>query len=125
MNWEDRKMPEKFDFAEGVVLVGVLIDISARQLKDPRTGVLKRTNQYTVKEQDGDTVFFFGTYQIDAQMRPADIGHYVSIVCMGEDKNVERGGNAMKVFQIKVSKETAPGWAANGTPITDEDIPFI
>jgi hypothetical protein len=131
VSWEKRLQPRKFDFADGVNLVGVITDVERRTLKDQKTGVLKPAVRYTVREIENiatltyaaEPVFFFGTYQIDNAIRTTDVGHFVSITCTGEDKGAGRGGNAMKLFDVNVSKETAPGYANDGTPITEDDLP--
>lgn len=131
VNWEERPDPKKFEFGEGANLTGVLIDIVRMSVKDPKTGAQKPAVRYTVKELEDvasltyakEPVFFFGTYQIDSKLRPGDVGHFVNITCKGEDKMVGRNGNAMKLFDVNVSKETAPGFAHDGTPITEDDLP--
>jgi hypothetical protein len=131
LNWESRPDPKKFEFGDGAELTGVLLDVERRQIRDQKTGVAKAAVRYTVREMatleplvfNPDPVFFYGTYQIDSKLRPSDVGHFVSILCKGEDKSVGRNGNAMKVFEVLVSKETGPGFAHDGTAITDDDLP--
>lgn len=127
LNWEERKPPKKFDFANGVQLVGVLTSHERTSVRDKRTGAPKMVNRYVVEERDAnlqlvDSVFFHGTVQLDSMLRPADVGHFVSITCTGEDKDAGRAGNAMKLFAVQVSKQPAPGWTANGA-VTDDDLP--
>lgn len=131
MNWEERPDPRKFEFGDGVELIGILLDVERRMVKDPRSGAPKPAIRYTVRElQDPATmtyssepVFFYGTYQLDSKLRPSDVGHFIRILCRGEDKSVGRNGNNMKLFDVNVTKETAPGFANDGTEITDADLP--
>ena len=125
MNFIERKDPIKFEFGEGVRLDGILIKVERVKVRDSRTDLPKDAVRYIVEESEsGEAVFFFGTHQLDGKIRPVDIGHYVRIICEGEDTSVSRNGNAMKVFKVFISERTAPGWANNGTPITNEDIGF-
>lgn len=131
VNWENRPDPKKFDFAEGSCLVGVLLAADRTTLKDPRTNAPKPAVRYTVRELEDvgkliyspEPVFFHGTYVLDSKLSPRDVGHFVSITCKGEDRSAGRSGNPMKLFDVNVSKETAPGFANDGTAITDDDLP--
>jgi hypothetical protein len=124
LTWIERKPATKFEFGAGVELDGVLVALGRRILTDPKTGQEKQVNRFTVDElETGVTVFFHGTAQLDEALRPDHVGHYVRIICKGEDKAAGRHGTAMKLFQVFVTKETAPGWAGDGTRITDEDLP--
>jgi len=130
--WEERKQPKKFDFQHGVCLVAILTKVERIKVRDRKTNERKPVNRYTAQPvseagghpaPEGDPVFFFGSVQIDNVLRPTDAGHLVSITCTGEDKESGRNGNPMKTFQIFVDKNPAPGWADDGTPITDDDFP--
>lgn len=124
MNWVQRRPPEKFEFGPGAVLVGVLVRHGKVNLKDPKTGALKPANKFFVQVEPGEVVFFHATVQLDEQIYPeADIGHFISITCTGENRLAGRNGNAMKLFDVKVSEHAAPGWANDGTRITDDDLP--
>ena len=124
MNWEERKDPTKYEFGDGAQLLGVLVNVERVSVRDTATGIGKPATRYTVKDAEtGEPVFFFGTYQLDSKLRVSDVGHYVNITCEGADQAAGRNGNAMKLFKVLISKETAPGWAHNGTPITDNDLP--
>lgn len=80
--------------------------------------------RYTFAElESGGSYFTIGTYQLDSKIRPMDRGHVIEIRYLGVDESVGRQGNKMKVYGIRVSKRTAPGWAHDGTPITDDDLP--
>jgi hypothetical protein len=124
VTWIERKLPTKFEFVAGIELGGVLVDHGKRTLTDPKTRQEKEVNRYLVDElETGATVFFHGTSQLDDLLRPDHVGHFVRIIYKGEDQGAGRHGNAMKLFQVFVSLEMAPGWAGNGTRITDEDLP--
>lgn len=129
VNWVKLQQPKKFDFANGVQLVGILIDLQRTTVRDRRSGAPKPVVRYTVREVDerfeqGETFFFFGTNQIDNTLRPDHIGHYISVTCTGEDRGAGRNGNAMKLFDISASEQPAPGWAGDGTQIGDGDLGF-
>ncbi len=90
-------------------------------MRDTATGIGKPATRYTVKDAEtGEPVFFFGTYQLDSKLRVSDVGHYVNITCEGADQAAGRNGNAMKLFKVLISKETAPGGRtmARRSPIT-------
>lgn len=131
INWEDRPDPKKFEFGAGVELIGILLDVERRTVKDAKTGQQKPAVRYTVRELTDaanliytmEPVFFYGTYVLDSKLRPGDIGHFVRIICKGEDKEAGRNGNPMKLFDVSVSKATAPGFANDGSEITDADLP--
>jgi hypothetical protein len=124
VNWIERKPPKKFDFAEGAVLVGILVSHETGMLRDKQTGQPKKVNRYTVEDQDSkETVFFHGTVQLDSMLRPNDVGHFVSVTCTGEDKEAGRNKNAMKLFKVLISERAAPGWADDGSRIMDADLP--
>ncbi|HEX3892860.1 MAG TPA: hypothetical protein VHW46_09845 [Terracidiphilus sp.] len=124
VNWVEVKEPVKFDFSHGVTLVGILTSIERVQIRDNDTRVPKPAVRYTVLDEETSApVFFFGTVKLDSMIRTDFIGRYVSITCTGEDKSVQREGRAMKEFEILRSEDFAPGWATDGTRITDSDLP--
>jgi hypothetical protein len=118
---ETREEPRFVQFTTGEIVEGVLMGVQPIQIKD------KRGLRYIVQEDNGELVSFLGTWQINTKLRPADLGHRVSVKCIGTDTMVQRGDNCMKVFEIKVSKEMVnPGRVVSDseTEITDADIPF-
>lgn len=127
--WEERKDPKKIEWVDGLLIEGVLLAVESVMIRDRREAergrdVQKSTMRYTVLEDEtNEPVFFFGTHQLNQKLRPTDIGRFVSIRCEGDDKEAGRNGQAMKVFNIKVSRNMAPGYAHDGTPITDDDLP--
>jgi len=125
----ERKEPEfiKFESA-GEVVDGELVRVDAIDVGERK----QRVNRYTLEVDDkGTRVSFLGAYQIDSKLTPRDIGHWVEITCLGEDPNVSRNGNAMKLFCVRVSahpvkRVTEPNGRKleDGTYITNSDIPF-
>jgi hypothetical protein len=109
-------------FKTGEVVEGVLFNIERVAVGN------KPAVRYTVEEDGGEFVSFIGTFQLNTKLRVTDKGHRVEIRCLGEDTTVKRGDNCMKVFDVRVSKELVKGAAipaaADGTEITDDDIPF-
>lgn len=112
---EERHDPRQISFSTGDVVEGILAGVERRTVKE-KLGI-----RYSVLQNDGVLVCFWGTYQLNEKLRPADRGHYVSIRCEGEDTMVKRGDNCMKVFKVLVSKELAKDGELY---ITDGDIPF-
>lgn len=111
----ERKEPRFVKFAVGEVVNGILVSI------DKITIAEKVAFRYTVRQDDGEFCSFIGTHQLNTKLRISDRGFYVSIRCEGEDKNVRRGENCMKLFKVLVSNEVTADAAMY---ITDEDIPF-
>ena len=125
----ERKAPELFSFkAEGDMLDGILIRVDAISIKDKTTGQPKRVSQYTFHRINGDVVKMLGTYDIDCKILPGDVGLFIEVVYVGENREVRRGDNFMKVFRVQVEEKkmaaAASGKFADGTEITDADIPF-
>jgi hypothetical protein len=124
-NMIERKEPTFVKLAEGEVIQGVLLRMERIEMGSEK----KKVVRYTVHEFDsGHLCSFLGAYQIDSKLTMADIGHVISVRCEGEDRNVRRNGNAMKLYTVLVSEKK---FAENGnTPvvdssiITDDDIPF-
>lgn len=119
MKFNERLDPKFIKFADGEFFAGVLVGIARKMISG------KPACQYTAEDLDsGERVCFNGTYQIDSKLSPRDVGRIIQIRCEGEDPNVGKGGNHMKLFRVFVSEGMAPGWANDGTPITDDDIPL-
>lgn len=115
---EERLDPKHVKFADGEVFVGVLVAIERITIGG------KAATRYRAQDVETDEmVTFNGTFQIDSKLRKTDVGHVIEIRNEGTDPNVSRNGNNMKIFRVRVSKQFAPGWAHDGTPITDDDLP--
>jgi hypothetical protein len=114
---EERKEPVLVKFGQGELCEGILIGFEKVQIDG------KEVIRYTVQPKDGgDLEMFHGVHQINKKLRPTDLGKYIVVRCTGEDKSVVRNGNAMKTFDVLVSKEKAKD--ADKLIITDADIPF-
>lgn len=118
-NMVERKDPRFVQFGDGESVTGVLVNVERIKVND------KMASRYTVEELESkELLSFLGTFQIDSKLRVADVGHLIDVRCEGTDPKVTKSGNAMKLFKVLVSDRTAPGWAHDGTLITDDDIPF-
>ncbi|MGO8775287.1 MAG: hypothetical protein ACLQHT_13540 [Terracidiphilus sp.] len=122
---QERKEPKFIRFAPGDVCDGVLISIEKVMVNQ------KPAARYTVRLADNSEVSFIGTNQINRKLRSGDQGYRVQIICTGEDPNVKRGENCMKLFKVRVSAARAVGVVlpipteGDLVPeITDQDIPF-
>lgn len=123
MDMEERLEPEFLKFVKGEVIEGVLIQVKRIQVANPDRpdGPKNPATRYTCLDDEGKPFCFLGCYQIDVKLRPTDIGRAIRLTYIGDDTNVGRNGNQMKVFEVMVSKQKAP---EDMTFITDEDIPF-
>jgi hypothetical protein len=111
-----REPPPLFNFETGAKLEGTLISATREKLGD------SHQLKYTIEKPTGERVSFWGLAGINSVMRlPGDIGHAVSIHCIGKDANPKPGQSAMKVFEIEVSDEIMD---KDSTYITDDDINF-
>jgi hypothetical protein len=121
---ETRELPKFIQFNEGDFVEGIIIGIESCLVKG------KKCTRYTVHPKEGLDVSFIGTNQLDRKLRVNDLGHFAKIYCKGEDPNVQKGDNRMKLFDVKVSKhviEGAPLLPVQNQvnpEITEEDIPF-
>jgi hypothetical protein len=125
MEMEEREEPKFIRFAAGDTCEGVLLSIE-KAIVNKQPAV-----RYTVRLDDRSEVSFLGTNQLNRKLHREDEGHRVQIVCTGEDPNVKKGENCMKLFKVRVSKSRAAGVSlpivtdgGDPTEITNEDIPF-
>src|SRR3954464_13389095 len=94
-----RHAPELFSFkAEGEILEGTLLRIESVTIKDKKTQQPKRVAQYTFLSEGGRLLKMLGTYDLDSKIFQSDVGSYMEITYMGENKKVKSGDNFMKVF---------------------------
>lgn len=101
----------------GQSLAGRLQLVGPIQLKG------KNVIQYTIAHDDGRKTKLLGTYDLVQKLGREHIGCLVRITYRGEDPEIRRGENAMKVFDVQVKRDaSAPD--RESAPITDEDIPF-
>lgn len=114
-NLKERTEPRFVKLEEGEFFAGILTDIQRIRIKG------KPANCYLAIDLDNDeAVKFNGTYNLDTKFRRTDVGHVFTMRCIGEQDTGQ--GQKMKMFEVKVSERTAPGWAEDGTPITDDDL---
>ncbi len=126
---QERKEPVLVKFAKGEVVEGELIAIERIAVGEEK----KPATRYVLRDLDtNELIAFIGVHQINQKLRPNDRGHFVSVRYEGEDKTVSRNGNAMKIFNVRVSTQKVnqlmPGKGSvdplAATEITDDDIPF-
>lgn len=116
----DRLDPKKLEFGDGGVVTMILTGIDRVQVGNPP----KMAARYSFEDfETGEKFFMIGTHQLDSKIVLKDLGHVLRIRYEGTDPSVTRNGNAMKKFHVQVSVRCAPGWAQDGTPITDDDLP--
>jgi hypothetical protein len=114
--WQTLEAPEMVKFEKpGEVIVGKLIAVTAVQVNN------KNVTEYMLA-LGTKRLKLLGTYDLLQKLSRAHVGCGVRIKYRGENKDVSRNGNAMKVFDVQI-KGTPAGFA-DGSPITDEDIPF-
>ena len=122
LTMRERGEPQFVQFKAGDTLEGILTSVERIKVHD------KGTVRYTIDDGRGVLFSFLGTYQLNTKLRVDDVGHWVKVHYVGEDTNVRRGDNNMRVFEVSVSDELVrPGGAASVVSdlgITDEDIPF-
>jgi hypothetical protein len=124
-NLVERKAPELFSFkTEGDLLEGTLLRVDTVVIEDKGTHQKKRVPQYTMRKENGDVVKFLGTYDLDCKIYPSDVGSFLEIVYVGENREVRRGNNFMRVFKVNIDNAGAPARAADSAEITDADITF-
>jgi hypothetical protein len=109
-----RVEPTFIQFKPGDLLEGVLVNIQKQDVNG------KSTLKFTVERGD-ERFAFLGTRQLNEGLRPTDLGHAVQIRYIGENTSVVRNGNAMRVFEIAVSREKIQ---VGDLLITDDDIGF-
>lgn len=115
-NMKERKEPKFVQFAPGEVVEGVLVRIDTMEVGVER----KPTARFVVRDLDsGEMLAFLGTYDIATKLQRSDVGHVVSVRYEGEDKSVQRNGNAMKRFKVSVSDQLY-----DPAVISDADIGF-
>jgi len=138
----ERHDPQFIEFdTEGMTVGGVLMSIEkidvakkdndGKPLMDGQGQPLtQKALRYTLfdldAERDGKNPLscFLGTHQINSKIRPTDKGKLMMVRFEGKDNNVQKNGNAMKVFRVFISNLPARKDLVAATQITDEDISF-
>lgn len=115
--WETLKSPEIVKFEKlGDTISGVLLAVTTVQVKG------KGVVEYMLG-RGSDRLKLLGTYDLVQKLNRTHVGYPVRIKYRGEDPSISRNGNAMKIFDVQVKKQRDASFA-DGSPITDEDIPF-
>jgi len=131
MEMETREEPDFIQFTRGDVVEGVLLSIELIKVKGKDGTVPKECTRYTLRTDDGKRVAFLGTHQINSKLYASDRGHRIIVTCTGEDEKVQRNGNPMKTFVVRVSKSAVADVVLSPVSnsgaiqeISDDDIPF-
>jgi hypothetical protein len=115
--WQTIEAPELFKFEKpGTTVSGKLISLSKVRVNN------KDVMEYMIA--DGEKRFrLLGTFDLLQKLTRAHIGCEVRIMYRGENPEVEKNGNKLKVFDVQF-KGTPADVSHGPAPITDEDIPF-
>lgn len=127
--WAERKAPELFSFkGEGDVLEGVLVQAGLVEINDKESGRLKKVMQYVIegKDENGAAITWkiIGSWDINQKLSPRDHNSLVRITYIGENKDVKKGDNYMKMFEVLVAPPPRASRFSDGHEITDADISF-
>lgn len=113
--------PELFQFERpGQFIAGLLVNVSLVQIG----GQPKAVPQYLFQKSDGKQFKLLGTYDIVQKLTATRkfVGYLVRIEFRGEDQEIKRGDNAMKIFAVQV-KRLEQQQQVPFVP-SDEDVPF-
>jgi len=117
-DWRTLDAPELFSFEKpGQEIEGVLLSAGKISLRE------KMVVQYVLQTPQQKIVKLLGTYDLVQKLTARHIGWKVRIRYRGEDPEIKKGDNHMKIFHVQV-KEPPSDYAPQTGPITDEDIPF-
>lgn len=116
----ERPSPELFSFSTpGDFVKGVLSAIDRVEVKG------KPTIQFTVDDAaENKTYKILGTYDLNQKIKKSDIGSFLQIVYKGENKEVKKGDNFLRMFGVAFEEKTHAATFTDGSQITDADIPF-
>lgn len=116
----EREAAELFKFeTPGDFIKGILTGAEVITIRG------KRCFQYTIDDvKENRIVKILGTWDLNQKIRPADVGSFLQIVFKGEDKNIKKGDNCMKMFAVAFEQKSKSAEFSDGSKITDEDIPF-
>ena len=100
---QEVKAPELIQFTKpGQTVEGKLCRIEPVMVKG------KETLEYLFENEDGFRCTCLGTADLNKKMNPNHIGHWLQIRYECDDDSFQKTGqNAMKVFKVSVSKESA------------------
>jgi hypothetical protein len=108
--------PDLISFEKpGQRIAGTLVDVSRIDLRG------KKVVQYVISTENR-VCKLLGTYDLVQKLDNRHIGCMVRILYRGEDPEIKKGDNHMKIFHVMI--KGTPAAARPGGPITDEDIPF-
>lgn len=116
---KERAAPVLFEFrAMGDLLEGELFAVDKIKITDRDTKQPKMVMQYTFITEGDVVMKCLGTYDLNTKLRPSDVGLWVEI-CF---KDTDTSKNNMRIFSVKIEEKRSANFA-DGTQITDEDIP--
>lgn len=114
----ERKAPELVTFDKpGSRIAGRLLAVSQITIEN------KPVTQFILSNEK-DVFKVLGTYDLTQKINRRDVGALVIIEYLGEDERIKSKGHAMRVFHVQVKRDDQSKTFADGSPITDEDIPF-
>lgn len=117
--WDQLNAPQLHQWDKpGETIAGKLMSIEPVEIRG------KRVPQYTLATDSSHRIRLLGTYDLVQKLNRTHIGMLVRIKYLGEDESVKKGDNAMRIFDVHVKKDSSAATHNDGTPITDEDIPF-
>jgi hypothetical protein len=123
-NMRERVDPRFIQFGDGESVQGILHRIEMVEVT--KDGQTKKVPRLVVEELESrEMVCFLATYQVASKIRRGDVGHVIDVRCEGNDPTIKTKGQPMKKFRVLVSEGMAPGFATDGTLITDDDIPDV
>jgi hypothetical protein len=125
-NIVERKSPVLFKFESlGEFVEGILQNAELVEVMEKESNQKKKVWQYTIFNEAEDQAYkLLGTWDITSKLSRSDVGKFVVIVFTGVNKNIVKNGNPMREFKVGVEQKKSPAEFADGTKITDEDIPF-
>jgi hypothetical protein len=116
--WTTAHAPDLISFEKpGQQVEGVLTSLARIELRG------KKVTQFTFRNpKDQRTFKLLGTYDLVQKIGTEHVGTLMRIKYRGEDPEIRRGDNCMKIFDVQFK-----GTVSRPTPtpeITDDDIPF-
>jgi hypothetical protein len=120
--WSRAEAPTMIKFEKpGQEICGKLFAVILVEVGD------KKVVQYVI-DFDGKRFTFLGTYDLVQKIGRQHVGCELRIKYLGDDEKIQRRGNSLKVFDVLFrgdpKKVPQGGSFTDGSPITDEDIPF-
>jgi hypothetical protein len=117
--WTPSNAPDLWKWEKpGQLLTGVLLSLTRAEID--RKAVTQMLFQVSSEHQ----VKCLQTYDLMQKIGRQHIGTEMRITYLGEDENIKRGDNAMKVFDVQYKRPEGVPARDTGPAITDEDIPF-